>query len=141
VREFFTTSSYAGIQRKFFNQKLRVTALGELVRAWRVQGLSFATAQSIRPAAEFEYRPNTRWTVNGQLAFSRGAGFHDYDNVQSGFFISYVKPLRRSFDDGAGPIPVEYPLRFSIGIEQQQFFNFTGRAQAMFRPVVRLSLF
>jgi len=66
---------------------------------------------------------------------------HFYDNVQSGFFISYVKPLRRSMDDGTGPVPIEYPLRFSFGIQDQQFFNATGRGTSQFRPVVRLTLF
>ena len=37
VRQFFTTSTYAGITRKF-GEKLTVTALGEYIRSYRVQG-------------------------------------------------------------------------------------------------------
>jgi hypothetical protein len=76
------------------------------------------------------------------LAWSRGQGFHDYDNMQSGFYISYVKPLRRTLSDAAGTVPVEYPLRFSIGMEQQSFYSFTGGGQTtQFVPMVRLTLF
>ncbi len=141
VREFFTTSTYAGIERQFMDRKLKVTALGEYIRSWRVQDLTFGLGQTMRPAGEVEYRPNNRWLFEGTFAYSRGEGFHAYDNMQSGFLISYVKPLRRSIDDGAGPVPVEYPLRLSFGIQQQTFFNFTGRDQTHFRPVVRLTLF
>jgi hypothetical protein len=52
-----------------------------------------------------------------------------------------MKPLRRMWNDGAGQVPVEYPLRFSIGFQQDNFMNFTGGGQAIFRPVFRLSLF
>jgi hypothetical protein len=140
VREYFTTSTYAGLQRQF-GQKLRITVVGEYLRAWRVQDLTFAIAQAMRPAFEFQYRPNKAWSVDGQFAFNRGEGFHDYDNVQSGIFISYVKPLRRSVADASGEVPVEYPLRFSFGVAQDQFLNFAGHGQAIYRPIVRLTIF
>jgi hypothetical protein len=106
-----------------------------------VQDNLFATAQMMRPAAEFTYQANNRWSVDGTFALSRGQGFHTYDNMQSSFFISYIKPWRGRVTDGVGEVPVEYPLRFSIGIQQQNFPNFTGRDQSMFRPVIRLTLF
>jgi hypothetical protein len=61
--------------------------------------------------------------------------------VQSGIFISYVKPLRRSVADASGEVPVEYPLRFSFGVAQDQFLNFAGHGQAIYRPIVRLTIF
>jgi hypothetical protein len=140
VREYFTTSTYAGLQRQF-GQRLKVTALGEYVRAWRIQDALSATAQAIRPAASFEFRAARRWTVDGQVAYDRGEGFHAYDNIQSGFFISYDKPLRRNVAGVSGDIPVEYPLRFSVGLQQDEFPNFTGHGQAIFRPVFRLTIF
>ena len=97
--------------------------------------------QAMRPAGEIEYRPTPRWTFNANLAFTRGEGFHAYDNMQSGFFISYLKPLRQAARDAIGVVPVEYPIRFSVGLQQQQFMNLTGRGQAIFRPVFRLTLF
>lgn len=140
VREFFTTSTYLGLERNF-GSRLKVRALGEYVRAWRVQNTDYATAQMMRPTVELQYRPNARWSVEGRFALSRGQGFHTYDNMQSGLFISYMRPWRWTIEDGAGKVPVEYPLRFSIGFQQQSFSNFTGRDQASFRPVFRLSLF
>ena len=90
---------------------------------------------------EFEYKPTPNWSVEAHGAYDRGMGIHDYDNVQSGFFISYMKSLRRMLDDGAGQVPVEFPIRFSIGLQQDNFMNFTGSGRAIFRPVFRLSLF
>jgi hypothetical protein len=140
VREFYTTSTYAGISRKF-GEKAKLTVLGEYLRSWRVQDTTGVIGQAIRPAAQFEYKPNRNWSIDANGAYSRGEGIHVYDNVQNGIFISYMKPLRRMWNDGAGQVPVEYPLRFSIGFQQDNFMNFTGGGQAIFRPVFRLSLF
>ncbi|MBV8208411.1 MAG: hypothetical protein JO041_16620 [Acidobacteria bacterium] len=123
------------------SERIRLTLLGEYVRAWRVQDAASAIAQAVRPAFSFEYRPGLRWSVHGQVAYDRGEGFHAYDNIQSGFFISYDKPLRRSVAGASGDVPVEYPLRFSVGLQQDEFPNFTGRGQAIFRPVIRLTIF
>lgn len=141
VREFFTTSTWGGWEHKF-GTKLSVTGLAKYVRSWRVADLDFATAQIIVPGARFEYKPNDRWVVDGALDFTRGEGFHTYDNAQSGFFITYTKPLRRSMNDGAGGLAVDYPLRISAGLQQQSFFNFTGTGKTnSFHPVIRISLF
>jgi hypothetical protein len=140
VREFYTTSTYAGISRKF-GEKAKLTVLGEYLRSWRVQDTTGVIGQAIRPAAQFEYKPNRNWSIDANGAYSRGEGIHVYDNVQNGIFISYMKPLRRIWNDGAGQVPVEYPLRFSIGFQQDNFMNFTGSGKAIFRPVFRLSLF
>jgi tetratricopeptide (TPR) repeat protein len=141
IREYFTTATYAGIQRQFLNRKLKASILGEYIRSWRVQDLLYTTAQAMRPAAEVEYRPNNRWSFDASFQLNRGEGFHSYDNVQSGFFISYLKPWRRTLQDATGEVPVEYPLRFSFGIQTQDFMNFAGRGQALIRPVIRLTLF
>jgi tetratricopeptide (TPR) repeat protein len=140
IREFFTTSTYAGFTRKF-GTRVNVTALGQYVRSWRVQNTQYAIAQAIMPAGQVDIRANRNWEVNLNGAWGRGEGFGIYDNVQSGFLISYVKPIRRSVDDGAGPIPVDYPLRISAGLQLQDFYSFTGQKQAMYRPVFRLTLF
>lgn len=139
-REFFSTSTYAGISRKF-GSRLDLTVLAEYLRGWRVQDQFYAIAQAARPAVRLKYRPNKNWEIEANGAFSRGMGIHFYDNVQSGILISYVKPLRRMFDGGSGKVPVEYPLRFSIGIQQETFTNFSGGSKGIYRPVFRLSLF
>jgi tetratricopeptide (TPR) repeat protein len=139
-QEWYQTSSYIGLQRKW-GEKLTMTAMEEYIRAWGVAFTRFGTGQAMRPAFQLDYKPNLHWEVNGSFSWSSGRSLHTYDNMQSGFFISYVKSMRRNVSDGAEQIPVEYPLRFSIGLQQQNFFNFTGGGQAQFRPVFRLSLF
>jgi hypothetical protein len=138
-REFFETSTYAGFSR-IFGARVKVTLLGEYLRSWRVQDLFYSIAQAARPAVFLQIRPSRNWEIQANGAYSLGMGIHNYDNVQSGILISYVKPLRRMFNDGSGQVPVEYPLRFSIGFQQQNFANFPGSGTT-YRPVFRLSLF
>ncbi|MBV9145090.1 MAG: tetratricopeptide repeat protein [Acidobacteria bacterium] len=144
VSEFFSTSSYIGIQRKF-GQKLTLTPMVEMIRSWRVQAPQYARAEAFVPAGSFQYRATPKWTLDGNFAWQSGRGkdplLHAYDNVQSGIFISYLKPLRQNRHDGLGEFPVEYPIRFSLGVQQQNFFNLAGHGQAEIVPVIRLTLF
>jgi hypothetical protein len=123
------------------SRKLTIAGLGEYIRSWRVQDATYAIAQALEPAGQITYEPNNRWKVDGSLAWGKGEGFGVYDNVQSSFFISYVKPFRHSMTDGFGDVSVEYPLRFSVGVQTDNFYNFTGHGQAQIRPVIRLTLF
>ncbi len=63
--------------------------------------------------------------------------------MYSSFFITYIRPMHRSFSDAAGEFKVAYPLRFSVGLQAEQFPIFTGTAQSgtLIRPVFRLSIF
>ena len=141
-REFFTTSTYAGLQHKF-GQKLTASLMGEYIRSWRTQDTLQATAQALRPAGTIHYVANPSWTVDGQFAYTRGESFQEYDNVYSSLFISYMKPVHRSYSDSAGEFKVAYPLQFSVGLQAEQFPSFTGTAQSgtLIRPVFRLSIF
>jgi tetratricopeptide (TPR) repeat protein len=141
IREYFTSSTYAGLQRELLNHRLKTALLAEYIRSWRVQDVLWTTAQAMSPAIRFSYQPNNRWQFEATGVLARGMGFHDYDNVQSGFLISYVKPWRRTLQDATGQVPVEYPLRFSFGITTDDFYNFAGRGQTLIRPVFRLTLF
>jgi tetratricopeptide (TPR) repeat protein len=139
--EFFTTATWGGLRHKF-GDKATVTGLVSYVRSWRVQGNEFAIAQILVPGVKVQVKPRERWTIDAALALTHGQGFHLYDNAQSGFLISYVKPLRRSIHDGNGALSVDYPLSFSVGFEQQSFYNFTGNVRtSTFRPVIKISLF
>ncbi len=140
IREFYSTSTSAGLQHEF-SERLRVAVLGEYIRSWRVQDTSFWIAQAMRPAAEIEWKQSLRWSVNGDFAYSRGEGIHDYDNVLSSIFISYNKPFRRMVSDSLGQVSVEYPIRFSFGVQDADYYNFAGHSQTIVRPVVRLTLF
>jgi tetratricopeptide (TPR) repeat protein len=147
AREFYSTVTSGGLQHQF-GKKLKVAMLADYIRSWRVEQPSLVAggqtswfAQVLRPAGEVHYRFDNRWSADANLSFSRGQGFHSYDNVQNSFFISYTKPIRRSMEDVGGPVPVEYPLRFSFGIETADYFNFTGHGQTILRPMVRLTVF
>jgi hypothetical protein len=140
VQEYFNTSSYIGLQRKFGN---RVTAavLAEYLRSWRVQGTQYAIAQALLPGGRFEFRATPRWSVQGSFILSRGSGYHAYDNAQSEFLISYVRPLRGRLKDSMGEVPVSFPMRFSIGVQQQTFYDFPGSSRTTLLPVVHFTLF
>jgi len=140
VEEYFNSSSYIGLQRKF-GSRLTVAVLAEDLRSWRVQGTQYAIAQSVLPGGRFEFRATPRWSVQGSAIVSRGSGFHAYDNVQSQFLVSYVRPIRGTVRDGSGEVPVSFPIRFSIGVQQQSFYNFPGSTRNTVLPVVHLTLF
>ncbi|MBS1852885.1 MAG: tetratricopeptide repeat protein [Acidobacteria bacterium] len=140
IREYYTTSSYVGVQRHL-GKRFTLAVLGEYLRSWRVDGDNFAIAQAMRPAVRFEYRPSLRWSVQGSFALSRGQGFHAYDNTLSEFLVSYVRPVHRNVQSGGESASVAYPMRFSFGLQQQTFYNFSGSNRTAFLPVVRLNLF
>jgi tetratricopeptide (TPR) repeat protein len=140
VSEYFNTSVYAGLQHKFGN-RLTAAVLAEDLRSWRVQGTQYAIAQALLPGGRFEFRATPRWSVQGSAVISRGSGFHAYDNVQSQFLVSYVRPLRGRVKDGSMETPVSFPLRFSIGVQQQSFYSFPGSSRNTVLPVVHLTLF
>ena len=140
VEEYFNTTGYVGLQHKF-GTRFTIAALAEDLRSWRVQETQYATAQAFLPGGRFDFRANPRWSVEGSFVLSRGSGYHAYDNAQSEFLVSYVRPLRGSLRDGTGEVPVSYPLRFSVGVQQQTFYDFPGSSRSTILPVVHLSLF
>jgi tetratricopeptide (TPR) repeat protein len=140
IREFYYTSTYAGLERKF-SQNFRLRAVGEYLRAWRVEGQQFAIAQAFRPAANIEYSKGRNWTVDASVAYSRNMGFHAYDAVQSGFSVSYAMPVHRAFHEDGKALPLRYPIRFSAGMQQESFYNFTGGKNQQLRPFIAINLF
>jgi hypothetical protein len=140
VREFYYTSTYAGIDRKI-SPLFHVRVIGEYLRAWRVELQNYAVAQALRPALSTEFSPTRNWSVQASAAYSRNMGFHAYDAVQSGFSVSYAMPIRRMFHDNGNTIPLQYPIRFSAGMQQENFFNFNEGNNQQFRPYVQISIF
>ena len=140
IREYYTTDAFIGIERRI-GTKIQFSVLADLDRAWKVQDANFATAQAIRPVARFEYHKSPQWSVEGSFALSRGQGYHTYDNTQSGFLVSYMKPWRGALHEGGEEVPVAYPWRISVGVQQQTFYNFTGNSSSTFLPVIRLGFF
>ena len=47
----------------------------------------------------------------------------------------------RKYNDDSGELELKYPIRFSGGIQEQTFINFTGGKTTQFRPYIGISLF
>ena len=140
VREYYSTSTYVGLQHKF-GENLRAAIFGEYLRAWRVQDSDFSIAQAMRPAFRLDYTRGRHWSVQASGAWSRGEGFHAYDNIQNQILISYIRSVQQPIHDGLENVPVSYPVRFSFGLQQQTFYNFGGNNRITVRPVFQLNLF
>ncbi|HKS72475.1 MAG TPA: tetratricopeptide repeat protein [Terriglobales bacterium] len=140
AREYFSSSTYLGLQRKF-GDRLTVAILGEYLRSWLVQFTDYSIAQALLPGARVEYRAGSHWNIQGSFILSRGEGFHAYDNAQSEFTVSYVHPMRRNLDSGTSESQVSYPSRFSFGVKQQTFYDFNGQSKTTVLPIVRFTLF
>jgi tetratricopeptide (TPR) repeat protein len=138
--ESYYTSSYVGATRRF-GERFNLRAVAEDVRAWRVVKSNSGIAQNLRPAGTVDFTPNHKWDLQVSTAYSNVRSFHAYDAFQNGFSISYARPFRRRFNDDSGAVVLEYPIRFSAGMQQETFFNFTGGHNQQFRPYVRISLF
>lgn len=139
--EFFSTSAWGGVEHRF-GEKATLTVLAKYLRAWRVQDVTFTTGQILVPGARVEVKPWERWIFSAAFDLSHGEGFQLYNNYQTGFLVSYVKPLRRMISDGKDDLGVDYPLSFSVGMQQQSFYNYNGAGRSsFFRPVIRISLF
>jgi hypothetical protein len=140
IHEYYTTSTYAGVERRF-GDNVHLSVLGEYLRAWRVEGAQFAIAQTIRPNFGLDVRINRRWSASASGTWSQGEGFHSYDNMTSRFLVSYVRETQAIRRNGVESASVSYPMRFSFGVEQQTFYDFPGRTHTAIVPVVRFTLF
>ncbi len=138
--EDYYTSAYLGLECRV-SQRLKFTAVAEDLRAWRVFGGKWAIAQALRPAGSVQFAPTRNWSVQASAAYSRNIGNHVYDAVQGGFAISYATPVHRAFKDDGREVELQYPIRFSAGMQQETFFNFAGGQNRQLRPYVSISLF
>ena len=140
VHEYYTTTTYAGVERRF-GTNLSVLAVGEYLRAWRVEGQQWAIAQMLRPRGGVDVKINEHWSVSANGAWSHGEAFHAYDSVDAGVLVSYVREMRANRSDGVESASVSYPMRFSFGLQQQTFYDFPGHSHVAVVPVVRFTLF
>jgi tetratricopeptide (TPR) repeat protein len=140
IEEYFDTTSYIGLQHKFGN-RFTAAALAEDLRSWRVQSTEYAIAQALLPGGRFDFRVNPRWDVQGSFVLSRGLGFHEYDNAQSQFLVTYTRPMGGLSKDGTPVARNSYPFRLSVGMQQQTFYDFSGGTRNTFLPVVQFNLF
>jgi tetratricopeptide (TPR) repeat protein len=138
--EDYSTASYIGIEHRF-SERLNIRAIAEDVRAWRTVGTNSGIAQNLRPAGSIDFSPKQNWEIQASSAYSSTRGFHVYDAIQNGIAVSYAKPFRHKFSDDLGPVVLKYPIRFSAGIQQETFMNFTAAQNEQFRPYVEITMF
>ena len=138
--EDYYTSSYIGLEHRFSN-RLHLRGEVEDLRAWRVFVTRGGIAQDLRPAASVDFAPKHNWDLHYSGAYSSTRGFHVYDAAQNDISVSYFRPFRRMFRDESGPVPVQYPIRFSAGWQQESFINFAGPQSEQFRPYIQVSIF
>jgi tetratricopeptide (TPR) repeat protein len=138
--ENYFTSSYIGLERRF-GSRINVRGMVEDLRAWRVVRGSSGIAQDLRPAAFFDFTPRKNWEVQASSSYSSERSFHAYDATQNGFSVSYARPFRRRMTDAGGPVTYAYPLRFSGGLQEETFFNFSGGHGQQLRPYFSITIF
>lgn len=138
--EDYNTSSYIGLERRF-SDRLDIRAIAEDVRAWRTVSAKSGIAQNLRPAGSIEFAPKKNWEIQASSAYSNVRGFRVYDAIQSGIAISYARPFHRKYSDELGSVDLKYPIRFSAGIQQETFMNFTGAQNQAVLPYIEISVF
>ena len=138
VYEYYQTVSYAGLQRGF-GSRIRASAVAEFLRAWRVQGNSYAIAQTLRPRFGLDAQFREHWTVSASGAWSSGRSFHAYDNVTSSVLFTYTHERNLNRSLGSETASLAYPLRFSFGLEQQSFYDFPGHGGNKFVPAAQFT--
>jgi hypothetical protein len=138
--ENYYTSTYIGFDRRF-TDRWYLKAVVEDLRTWRTVQNRSGIAQALRPAGTVDFRPARNWNVELTSAYSNTRGFHIYDAVENGVSVSYAWPFHRNFKDVSGEVPLQYPIRFSAGIQQESFFNFSGPHNQQLRPYFSISLF
>ena len=116
IREFYYTSTYAGIEHQFSNASefpsdRRVSA-GVAGRA--------RSSRSRKRSSRGKCGVCTRRAtgLEASSAYSRNMGFHAYDAVQSGFAVSYAMPSG-AFKEESGEVALRYPIRFSAGCSRK----------------------
>ena len=114
-------------------------AVAEFLRAWRVQGNSYAIAQTLRPRFGIDAQFKEHWTLSASGAWSSGRSFHAYDNVTSSVMFTYTHERNLNRSLGSETASLAYPLRFSFGFEQQSFYDFPGQGGNKFVPAAQFT--
>ena len=140
IHEYYGTTSYIGLERKF-GSRWTASGAAEFLRAWRVEGSEWAIAQTLRPRFSLDANLSQHWSLSATGAWSSGRSFHAYDSVTSGVLVSYVRSHQLQRVDGQETASVAYPIRISFGLGQQTFYDFPGGSHSSIIPIVRFSLF
>ena len=93
------------------------------------------------PALKVDFSPTSQWDIQASASYESTRGFHAYDIIQTGFALSYTRPLDRTLNDRTGEVHLKYPVRISVGLQEETFFNFTRGQNQQLRPYVSITLF
>lgn len=154
--DYFTTT-YVGLTHRF-GTKFSAEAIMDDVRAWRIVAFPpvppavaspplpeySGISQAIRPAGTVDYSPTPNWDIQATSSYESTRSFHIYDMLQSGFAVSYTRPIQRDFNDDSGRTRLRYPLKFGAGVQEQTFVNFPGTSRypnQKFVPYVSVTIF
>ena len=138
--EDYYTASYIGLTHRF-SDSLNIQALVQDLRTWRVFNGKSAIAQALRPGGTISFNPNRDWSVQASTTYSNTRSFHVYDAFRNSFSVSYSRAFHRRFNAETGEVSLQYPIRFSGGIQQETFFNFPGHSNQQYRPYISITLF
>lgn len=138
VHEYYQTTTYAGLQRAF-GSRLHVSGAAEFLRAWRVEGTQYAIAQTLRPRFGVDAEIKKHWTLSASGAWSSGRSFHAYDSVTSNFLLSYTREQGFGRGTDSERASLAYPVRFSVGLGQQTFYDFPGHQHTQVVPMAQFN--
>jgi tetratricopeptide (TPR) repeat protein len=138
--EDYYSSSYVGLTRQF-GQTFNIKGIVEDLRSWRVVSPRSAISQALVPSTVINWSPARNWQVQANAAWSSTRGFHIYDDITGGANVSWALPFHREFHDESGDVVLQYPIRFTGGVQQEKFYNFTGAQNQQFRPFVGITIF
>jgi tetratricopeptide (TPR) repeat protein len=138
IKEYYQTISYAGLEHRF-GSRVRVSAVAEFLRAWRVEGNLYVIAQTLRPRFGQEEEINAHWTLSASGAWSSGRSFHAYDSVTTSFMLSYTRERGWDRSTASETASLSHPMRFSFGLEQQSFYDFPGHGHTQVVPAAQFT--
>ncbi len=138
ITEYYQTISYAGLEHQF-GPRLRASAVGEFLRAWRVENLQYATAQTLRPRFSLDAQIRRRWSLSASGAWSSGRSFHAYDSLTANVVATYTREHGWGRAGDSEGESAGYPLKFSFGLGEQSFYNFPGHERTQIVPVAQVN--
>ena len=91
--------------------------------------------QALRPAVTFDFSPTRHWNIQASASYESTRGFHVYDILETGFagVIYFYRSIGtfndRTGNEGTEKVHLKYPIRFSGGMQEETFPNFTPGAE------------
>ena len=101
----------------------------EDVRAWRVCTAARAIAQNLRPPAHVDFTPRRNWDIQSSTALLEHTEFPCLRRDTKRLLSFVCTPFTPQFHDDSGELTVQYPIRFSAGVQDRNVLQFPGQTQ------------